>query len=91
MWMMPLHLHINQKSDYDMMITKKKHLIFSGKIYRNVKHKERICRANQQMKSNMSDTGLKSVFTIPSLVSDLDVKVIDFQIFHLIGLRSHIK
>ena len=20
MWMMPLHLHVNQKSDYDMMI-----------------------------------------------------------------------
>ena len=28
MWMMPLHLHVNQKSDYDMMMTPKgKHVV----------------------------------------------------------------
>ena len=29
MWMMPLHLHINQKSDYDMMINMKNNFCYA--------------------------------------------------------------
>ena len=36
MWMMPLHLHVNQKSDYDMIVDVKVQIIEAVFLIRSV-------------------------------------------------------
>ena len=66
MWMMPLHLHVNQKSDYDMMMMKERVNNSTECIF--------ISFCSCRMRTRASDSVLE--------VKDVSLKIKDKQILH---------